>query len=138
MSGAQIPPHAYAARIRRATVFSLLFVVLIATADTSSGADSLRLAVNPKFAHTPGTFRAVAIVERNAENRWLVLCAESADYYRSSTIQLNGGQAARRHEMFFERLPAGRYLIQARLERADGELIIRDSVVVVGTTSGRR
>lgn len=137
MSEAQIPPYVYAARICRAAVFSLVFVVLITTAGTSSEADSLRLAVNPKFAHTPGAFKAVAIVERNAENRWLVLCAESADYFRSSTIQLNGGQAARRHEMFFERLPAGRYLIQARLERADGELIIRDSVVVVGT-SGRR
>jgi hypothetical protein len=138
MSGAQIPPDAYAATIRRATVIALLFVALIATAGTSSELETLRLAVNPKFAHSPGTFRAVAIVERNAENRWLVLCAESADYYRSSTIQLNGGEAARRHEMFFRRLPAGRYLIQARLERADGKLIIKDSVVVVGTTSGRR
>lgn len=126
--------NARAATILRGTVISLLLVVLITTTGASSELDSLRLAVSPKFSLTPGTFRAVAIVEPDAENRWLVLCAQSAEYYRSSTIQLDGARAARRYEMFFERLPSGKYLIQARVERADGELIIKDSIVNVGTT----
>lgn len=126
--------NAGAATIFRGAVITLLLVGLITTTGASSELDSLRLDVSPKFSLTPGTFRAVAIVEPDAENRWLVLCAQSAEYYRSSTIQLDGARAARRYELFFERLPSGKYLIQARVERADGELIIKDSIVNVGTT----
>lgn len=114
----------------------MLFVLLAAMPSGSSETDPLRLAVTPKFSQT-GSFRAIAVVEPDAQNRWLVLCAESREYYRSSTIQLHGAQAARRHEMFFDRLPAGKYVMRAQVERANGEQIVRDSVVTAGTIRRR-
>ena len=114
-----------------------MFVLLAGAPDAWSANDRLQLTVNPKFSHNPGSFRATALVEPDGENRWLMLSAESREYYRSSKVQLEGAEAARRHVMLFEGLPAGRYLIQARVERADGEEIIRESAVTVGSLRAR-
>jgi hypothetical protein len=115
-------------------VLSILLVLLTGAPEAGPASEGLQLTVNPKFAHTPGSFRATALVEPDAENRWLRLSAESREYYRSSTVQLDGAQAARRHVMLFERLPSGTYLIQARVERADGQEVIKDRTVMVGST----
>ena len=121
----------------RAAVLSTLFVFLTGAAEPESASDQLQLTVNPKFSHNPGSFRATALVERDAENRWLMVSAESREYYRSSTVQLDGAHAARSHVMLFEGLPSGTYLIQARVERADGKQITRDCAVMVGVTRTR-
>jgi hypothetical protein len=114
-----------------------VLVLLTGTPKARPASEQLQLAVNPKFSYTPGSFRATARVERDGENRSLTLSAESRDYYRSSTVQLDGADAARSHFMVFEGLPSGRYLIRAQVERADGRLILRDCVVMVGTTQRR-
>ena len=126
-----------AAFARSATLSSLFFALLTATPQVPSASDPLQLAVNPRISHNPGSFRATALVEPDRENRWLMLSAESREYYRSSTVQLDGAEAARRHVMFFQGLPAGTYLIQARVERADGEQIVRERAVIVGTDRRR-
>ena len=114
-----------------------MLVLLTQAPEAWPATDQLQLTVNPKFSHHPGSFRATALVEPDAENRWLMLSAESREYYRSSTVQLDGADAARRHVMLFEGLPAGKYLIQARVDRADGGEILRESAVIVGTTLAR-
>jgi hypothetical protein len=119
-------------------IIRLVCVLLIGTLEGYAPGTPLRLAVSPLFSASPGAFRATAIVEPHAENRWLVLRAESTDYYRSSTIQLFGARAARRHEMFFERLPSGQYLIEARIERTNGDRIVTDAVVHVIDPRGRQ
>jgi hypothetical protein len=86
--------------------------------------DRLELAVRPRMAPSPGSFRATAKVERHAGNRALTFAAESDDYYRSSTISLEGAQSARSHSVTFEQLPPGRYDITVVLERNDGPVVI--------------
>ena len=100
--------------------------------------DSFRMAVNPAFSRSPGAFRIVVLVEPDPENRWLVFRADSTEYYRSSTTQLNGAAAPRRHMMIFEGLPAGQYVIQAVLERSDGGRLRREFTVKVIGRPGYR
>jgi hypothetical protein len=59
------------------------------------------------------------------------LTAESLDFLRSSTIQLEGDRAARMHSMLFKSLPGGVYRIRVRLDRADGDVLVREDVVDV-------
>ncbi|MGH9204364.1 MAG: hypothetical protein ACRD2A_24310, partial [Vicinamibacterales bacterium] len=54
-------------------------------------------------------------VERNAANRLLEITADSSDFYRSSTINLEGAQAPRTTEVALKNLPGGEYTISAVL-----------------------
>jgi hypothetical protein len=71
------------------------------------------------------------MIEPHSENRWLVLRADSTEYYRSSTTQLHGAAAPRRHMIIFEGLPTGQYVIEAVLRRSNGDRLMRDIRVVV-------
>ena len=102
----------------------------------SSHPESLSLSVTPNICLSPCTVLARAWVERDSNNRWLTLIAESPEFRRASTEQLEGDRDARLHSMLFEDLDAGVYRIRVRLERAGGRVIVRDHVVEV--TSGRR
>jgi hypothetical protein len=93
--------------------------------------DRLELRVRPKMAPSPGWFRATAMVERHASNRRLTFAAESEDYYRSSSISLDGAESARTHSVTFQQLPPGKYDITVILERNDGPVIVAADVVSV-------
>lgn len=61
-----------------------------------------------------------AIVPREAENRALEVVAESEEFYRSSTIQLDGDQAPRLSVVSFSRVPSGTYEVTVHVLDADG------------------
>lgn len=109
----------------------LVLPLIVGALQHVSEPDAFQLAVKPPFATSPGVFRAEVIVEPNPDNRWLVLRADSDQYYRSSTMELHGAAAPRRHMMLFEHLPAGKYRIEAILKRSNGDEFIRDVSVQV-------
>ena len=69
----------------------------------------------------------------NDENRTLDIVAESADFYRSSQIPLEGGQAPATITVEFRDLPQGEYEIYGVLTDRAGErrAIARQRVRVV-------
>jgi hypothetical protein len=99
----------------------------------SDAAAPVLLSVSPQVSSSPGTFRATATLQRHSTNRRLVLAVDSALYFRSSTIELEGEDAPVRHVRTFGRLPAGVYEVTATLVRSDGsELVDRLTARVAG------
>jgi hypothetical protein len=80
----------------------------------------LRIDVRPRFAMAPGSFRVRAIVAPAENNRALEVVADGDHYYRSSTIELDGANAATVTEMFMRNLPRGTYQMRVTLTDADG------------------
>jgi hypothetical protein len=59
-------------------------------------------------------------VVRNADNRSLTIRADSEDYARSSTMQLDGEFEAYSHQYWFRQLPEGEYNIVAQIAGTQG------------------
>jgi hypothetical protein len=72
-------------------------------------ADELTLRMTPRFVSAPGYLRSLIRVAPNAANRVLRVEIDSAGYYRSSDIQLEGASAAMSHFVDWKAVPAGKY-----------------------------
>ena len=68
-----------------------------------------------------------AIVERAADNRAIEVVAESADFYRSSTTELDGDQAPRLTSVSFRRVPAGIYDVTVRVLDVNGRSVANET-----------
>jgi hypothetical protein len=97
-----------------------LAVWLLAGA-SSAAVDKLVVRVTPSVAIGPATVRIRTVAERDADNRAMEVVAESADFYRSSVVQLDGERAPRTRDFFFNDMPAGEYVIRAALFGSDGK-----------------
>jgi hypothetical protein len=100
----------------------------------SSGANAgsrLLLNVSPSIGMAPAYVVATITVERDADNRELEVAAESADFYRSSMINLDGDRAPRTNRVTWKDLPGGDYRIVAVLYGADGHRAMVERSVVI-------
>lgn len=97
----------------------------------SGGAVSVR--VSPTVAREPARITVRVSVEPNADNRGLEVVAESATFFRSSYLQLDGERAARTSVFQYRDLPAGNYVVRAVLLDREGE---RDGIAVAKVTIG--
>ena len=86
----------------------------------------LSLSVRPAVCASPCAIRARAIVEPHPDNRVLTLTVDSEVFRRSSTVYLEGKDAARAYSRVFTHLPAGVYVIEVRLRRSGGAEVVRD------------
>jgi hypothetical protein len=88
---------------------------------TSAAADEppIRLQVNAKIAQSPATIHGKVIIERNPDNRLLVLMLDSENYSTRSDYQLEGEGAARVYDRWWKDLPCGSYEARAVLVRIE-------------------
>jgi len=68
----------------------------------------------------PATLMMTVRVAPDARNRGLAITADSADFARSSTIELDGADEPPVHQMLFKDLPEGDYVVSAKLIGVDG------------------
>jgi hypothetical protein len=80
--------------------------------DTSA---KLAIKVYPSVSFAPAAILVNVHVPTDSENRALELIADSADYYRSSTIELDGPHAPQTSVFQWRDLPSGEYEVTARL-----------------------
>jgi hypothetical protein len=100
----------------RPLVASLAF-----TAVAALGAESrLTLGVTPVMSFAPANLKVRAVVSANEENRSIEVIAESAEFYRSGEIELDGDRAPRTTMVEFRSLPSGVYEIRAILKGPGG------------------
>ena len=92
---------------------------VVAQADKS--ADELTLRLTPRFVSAPGYLRSLIRVAPNAANRVLRVEIDSAGYYRSSDIQLEGASAPMSHFMDWKEVPAGKYDLTVSVLGAGGD-----------------
>jgi hypothetical protein len=99
-----------------------------------SASEPVTLKVSPATSFAPAFVRVQATIELNASNRAVEIVAQSPDFYRSSTIQLEGDRAARTNMFEFQSLPEGEYDVTATVFGSDGQPRARThkTVIVVG------
>ena len=119
----------------RATVFVLALAALFGSATGHAGPNRLRITVWPTISNSQATVRVRAIVEPNAENRALLIAADSGSFFRSSYVPISGIDAATVTETMLKNLPGGEYEISVVLEDAQGKQIMERRTVTVTTSA---
>ena len=94
-------------------------MVLTATAVTGAK-EPLSIRVSPAFSFAPANLVIRTSVEPDAENRSMEVIADSAEFYRSSTIGIEGDRAPKTMMIEFRSLPPGDYEVSAMLIGVDG------------------
>jgi hypothetical protein len=93
--------------------------------------EKLSLQVTPNVSNAPCNLIVQTVVARHAENRWLIVEADSGDFYRSSAIQLDGANAPLTTEFRFNNLPSGNYTVMATLRNEMGEETTAQRTLIV-------
>ena len=106
---AQRPTYARSSASRDTTAALAGAPARAAVAQAEKPADELTLRLTPRFVSAPGYLRSLIRVAPNAANRVLRVEIDSAGYYRSSDIQLEGASAPMSHFVDWKEVPAGKY-----------------------------
>ena len=102
----------------------LISALLLGSTLPAHAADTrLALRVSPSAAIAPANLFVRATVDVNAENRSLLIIAESDEFYRSSEISLDGDHAPRVTLLQFKSIPGGLYEVRAVLRGERGNEI---------------
>ena len=99
-------------------VLAVVLVPLATTADQSVA--RLRLRVWPAFAMAPADVRIDATVDPREENRALRITVDSGEFFRASTIALDGEKAPKYYNVQYRALPEGDFTVQLELIGQDG------------------
>jgi len=120
--------------VRKAVFFCVLAVALPLNAG-----ERLVMGLSPKVAFEPAVLTIRAVIETDTENRALEIVAQSSDYYRRSSIQLDGASAPRLNVVEFRNLPSGTYDVMSVLVGSGGEraMVSQRFQVAVVPGSGR-
>jgi hypothetical protein len=125
---------------QRGDAMSWPTALLVAAVVVSSGAplpaahDRLRVTLTPQISYEPGAVRIVAYVAPDADNRRLVVEAESGAHFTSSDVPLDGDRQPIATIVWLKNLPAGQYELQVRLEQGRGpDLVRRRGFAVLGS-----
>jgi len=123
----------------RVSLFSLLMLTAVLPQVSGAG-EPISMRVSPAVAFAPANLVVRATIEADADNRAVEIVAESADFYRSSQIQLEGDKAPRTNRFEFRSLPPGTYEVRARLIGADGQPRghVRQQVNVIANGTGEQ
>ena len=94
---------------------------MLAVALPSAAGEPLAMRVSPRLALEPALLTVRTTIEADADNRALQIVAQSADFYRSSFIQLDGANAPRLNVFEFKNLPNGTYDVTSVLVGSRGD-----------------
>jgi hypothetical protein len=85
----------------------------------ASAEKAVSIAVKPAITMASGDARLTVLVARNAHNRVLFREIDGVNYYRSSTVQLDGASSPRSYLFVVRDLPAGEFEVRASVRRVD-------------------
>jgi hypothetical protein len=117
--------------MKRTALLSSVLVIALAGLVTASD-ERVRIAVSPKFSHAPSLLHVRVRLQPNADNRMLVITADSQDFYRRSDVQLDGDASPATIELDFPEVPGGTYDVKAALiDNTGKQCAISDAQVTV-------
>ena len=100
------------------------------------GSQPLSLQVSPTMTAAPAFIRVRALVESNDDNRSLEIVAQSPQFFRSSTIDLDGRNAPPLTVIEYPNMPPGFYDVTAVLVGASGKRATETRFVKVVAMAG--
>ena len=121
---------------RLAIIAATATVCLLGGSRSVDSAQPLSLEVSPIVAAAPAFVRVRAFVEPNDDNRSLEIVAQSAEFYRSSRVTLDGRNSPRMAVVEYPRLPSGRYEITGVLVGVSGKRATAMKNVQLVATAG--
>ena len=105
----------------RVTVFRIGLLVSALTPTAFVGATApVSIRVSPAVSFAPANLVVQTVIEPDADNRAVEIVADGDDFYRSSTVQLEGDRAPKTIRFEFRSLPRGEYRVSAALIGVDG------------------
>jgi len=110
----------------------LMVAVMFASTAVGGAKERVSMRVSPSFSFAPANLVIRATVEPDAQNRSLEVVADSAEFYRSSMIQLEGDRAPKTMMFQFRSLPPGDYELTATVKGPGGQTraVTRSTVTV--------
>ena len=107
-----------------------LFLSLVTSLNAN---EPVSIAVSPLQSFAPTNLMIRLHVVPDPANRALEVIAESGEYYRSSTIQLDGSDAPRTISFEFRDVPGGNYDVRGTLISSNGKAraSVRQHVIVI-------
>jgi hypothetical protein len=120
----------------RTVILAAAFITIGAmTTPPSPAREIVEIRVRGHYFSAPATVPITVAVEPGAQNRMLIVEADSEDYFRSSGVELAGENEKRLHSVEFKSLPAGEYTIRAEV-RSKSDVLgsAVGGLVVTGTT----
>jgi hypothetical protein len=107
---------------RKAMRLRVLAIGLTIALTSGAGAnESVSIRVSPAMSFAPADLVIRTQVEPDAGNRVMEIIADSEEYYRASTVELEGDRAPKTTAFEFRSLPPGDYRVTAVLFGADGQ-----------------
>jgi hypothetical protein len=117
----------------------ILFGLLLTMFGLPVGAgEKIVLRATPEISFAPAHLTVRTAIEPDPDNRSLEIVIDSQDFYRSSTIQLEGDLAPRTSVVEFRGVPGGTYEISARVRGQSGESRAQARRIVDVIASGDR
>jgi len=98
-----------------------------------SADEAISITVRPAVTSYRGNAQLKVLVSRNEKNRVLVWEVDGPNYYRSSSIALDGAASPRSYFFMVKDLPGGEFDVRASVKRNDSSVATdRSSIKVVG------
>ena len=101
-----------------------VFLCVLAVSVPLDAGERLAMRVTPNMALEPALLTVRTMIEADPDNRGLEVVAQSADFYRSSSVQLDGASAPRLNVFEFKNLPMGTYEVTSVLVGSAGRRAI--------------
>lgn len=116
----------------RLILAAITTIGLVAAIGETVATEKITLRVTPNVSSAPSNVIVKATVAKHADNRWLLIEADSGAFYRSSAIQLDGENAPLVTEFRLNNLPSGEYTVAAVLRNNLGQqTTVRRTVLVL-------
>jgi len=121
-------------------VRGLLCGLMLAMGSFTVGAeDTITMNASPQISFAPAHLTVRTRIEPDVSNRAIEIVIDSEDFYRSTTIELEGDQAPRSSVFEFRGVPGGTYQVSARLVGTNGTSrgLVRRQIDVLATGAER-
>src|SRR5687767_6534115 len=111
----------------------ILAVGVLAGSMQMSADEAISITVRPAVTSYRGSAQLKVLVSRDEKNRVLVWEVDGPNYYRSSSIALDGAASPRSYFFMVKDLPGGEFDVRASVKRNDSSVATdRSSIKVVG------
>lgn len=98
--------------------------------------EAISITVRPAVTTYRGNAQLKVLVSRNEKNRVLVWEVDGPNYYRSSSMTLDGADSPRSYFFVVRDLPGGEFDVRVTVKRNDSTMVMdRASIKVVGGPS---
>jgi hypothetical protein len=107
---------------RALLVIALVLAGVTNTETTSGDIAQVSIRVSPATSSAPANLFVQVWIERNPDNRWVLISVDSPDYFSSSLAELNGERSPRVRVVMFRDVPAGAYELRSEVFGSRGRM----------------